>query len=164
MSELLRKALTEAERGDGFACAALGQLVIAVFDRASDAQNAEAMARISTQTARDNPTLVILTVVGPACTVPESSVRSRLISQVKAVQKQLVAAVTVIEGSGFRTAAVRGVVTGMTLLLKASSYPAKTFATVPEAANFLAGIVSIDAEYITRAVKQLREAGSNQDA
>ena len=165
VKELMRKALAEAERGDGFSSAALGSLVITVFDRASNAQNAEAMSRILTQAARANPTLAVLTVVGPDCTVPDATVRNRLTSQVQSIQKQMLAAVTVIEGSGFRTAAVRGVVTGMTMLLKASSsYPAKTFATVPEAADFLAGIVSIGAEDITNAVKQLRAAGLNQDA
>jgi hypothetical protein len=164
MSELLRKALLEAERGDGFAATAFGPLVITVFDRASNAQNAEAMARIMTQAARANPGVAILTVVGPNCKVPDSSVRNRLTSQVKTIQKQLLAAVTVIEGSGFRTAAVRGVVTGMTLVLKASSYPAKTFATVPEAADFLAGIVSMSADDIALAVEQLRATELNEEA
>ena len=163
VSELMRKALAEAEKSEGFRCTALGPLVIAVFDRASNGQVAEAMGRVLAQTARANPTLAILTVVGPECTVPDSSVRNRLTSDVKTIQKQLVAAVTVIEGSGFRTAAVRAAVTGMTLLLKVSSYPAKTFATVPEAGSFLAGIVSLSADDIADAVKKLRAAGSSPD-
>jgi hypothetical protein len=97
----------------------------------------------------------MLSVVGSDCTVPPASVRNRLISEVKSVQKQLIAAVTVIEGSGFRAAAVRGAVTGMTLLLRAS-YPAKTFATVRDAGEFLATIAPLGAEDITRAVEQLR--------
>jgi hypothetical protein len=164
VSELMRKALADAEGSDGFRCTALGPLVIAVFDRASNAQAAEAMGRLLAQTARTNPTLAILTIVGPECTVPDASVRNRLTSEVKTIQKQLLAAVTVIEGSGFRTAAVRAAVTGMTLLLKASSYPAKTFATVPEGGDFLAGIISIGSEHIANAVKQLRTSGSNPDA
>lgn len=156
VSELMRKALAEAEGRDGFRCTALGPLVIAVFDRTSNVQAAEALGRVLAQTARANPTLAILTVVGPDCSVPDSTVRNRLTSEVKLIQKQLVAAVTVIEGSGFRTAAVRAAVTGMTLLLKASAYPAKTFATVPEGGDFLAGILSIGADDIADAVKQLR--------
>lgn len=164
VNELMRKALADAEGSDGFRCTALGPLVIAVFDRASNPQAAEAMGRILAQTARANPTLAILTVVGPECTVPDATVRNRLTSEVKNIQKQLLAAVTVIEGSGFRTAAVRAAVTGMTLLLKASSYPAKTFATVPEGGDFLAGILSLRGENITEAVKQLRATGPSQDA
>ncbi|HEX4459222.1 MAG TPA: hypothetical protein VIA18_14690 [Polyangia bacterium] len=160
----MRKALAEAEGTDGFRCTALGSLVIAVFDRASNGQTAEAMGRVLAQTARANPTLAVLTVVGPQCGVPDSSVRNRLTNEVKSVQKQMVAAVTVIEGSGFRTAAVRAAVTGMTLLLKVSSYPAKTFATVAEGGDFLAGIVAIGADDITDMVKQLRAVRSTRDA
>lgn len=156
VNELMKKALADAEGSDGFKCAALGPLVIAIFDRASNSHTAEAMGRVLAQTARANPNLAILTVVGPDCSVPEATVRNRLINEVKGIQKQLFAAVTVIEGSGFRTAAVRAAVTGMTLLLKASAYPAKTFATVTEGGDFLAGIVSISSQDIVEAVKQLR--------
>ena len=162
VNDLMRKALADAEGTDGFRCTALGSLVIAVFDRASNPQTADAMGRVLARAASANPTLAILTVVGPECTVPDASVRNRLTSDVKSIQKQLIAAVTVIEGSGFRTAAVRAAVTGMTLLLKASAYPAKTFATVAEGGEFLAGLMSLSASDIAEAVTQLR-ARSNQN-
>jgi hypothetical protein len=153
--EQLKECLTGATRIDGFCAAALGPLAIAIFDRATTAQDADSVARLLGQVARAHPKLAVLSIVGSDCTVPDANVRNRLTSEVKNIQKQLIASATVIEGSGFRAAAVRGVVTGMTLLLRAS-YPAKTFATVREAVEFLAGIGPLAAEDITSAVDQLR--------
>jgi hypothetical protein len=155
VSEQLKECLTGAKRNGGFCAAALGPLAIAIFDRATTEQDAEAVARLLAQMARAHPSIAMLSVVGSDCTLPDAKVRNRLTSEVKNIQKQLIAAVTVIEGSGFRAAAMRGAVTGMTLLLRAS-YPAKTFATVRDAAEFLAGIAPLDAKDITNAIEQLR--------
>jgi hypothetical protein len=154
-SEQLKECLNGARRSGGFCAAALGPLAIAIFDRATTEQDAEVVARLLAQVARTHPTLAMLSIIGSDCTVPDANVRNRLTSEVKNIQKQLIAAATVIEGSGFRAAAVRGAVTGMTLLLRAS-YPAKTFATVRDAGEFLAGIAPLRAEDITNAVEKLR--------
>jgi hypothetical protein len=155
VSEQLKECLAGANRKDRFCAAALGPLAILIFDRGTTRDDAEAVAQLLTQVARVHPKLAILSVVGSDCTVPDASVRNRLTSEVKTIQKQLLAAVTVIEGSGFRAAAVRGAVTGMTLLLRAS-YPAKTFASVDEAGEFLDGIIELGGADITNAVELLR--------
>jgi hypothetical protein len=155
VSEELRECLIGAKHNGGFCAAALGPLAILIFDRGATEQDAEAAARLLAQVALACPSIAILSVVGPECTVPDAKIRNRLTSEVKNIQKQLMAAVTVIEGSGFRAAAIRGAATGMTLLLRAS-YPAKTFASVRDAAELLAGIAPLDAEEITSAVEQLR--------
>jgi hypothetical protein len=155
VSEQLKECLTGAVHIGGFFAAALGPLAIAIFDRATTDEDVDALARLLGQMARAQPSIAVLSVIGSDCTVPDAKVRNRLTSEVKNVQKQLIAAATVIEGSGFRAAALRGAVTGMTLFLRAS-YPAKTFATVRDAAGFLAGIAPVDAKDITNAVEQLR--------
>jgi hypothetical protein len=147
--------LAGAKRNRGFCAAALGPLAIAIFDRETTEEDAEGVARLLAQVSRAHPKLAMLSIVGSNCPVPDTNVRNRLTSEVKNIQKQLIASATVIEGTGFRAAAVRGVVTGMTLLLRAS-YPAKTFATAREAAEFLTGIAPLGAEEITNAVEQLR--------
>jgi hypothetical protein len=155
VSEQLQECLAGAVHIRGFCAAALGPLAIAIFDRATTDEDADAVARLLELTARVQPRIAMLSVVGSDCTVPEARVRNRITSEVKSIQKQLIASATVIEGSGFRAAALRGAVTGMTLLLRAS-YPAKTFATVYDAAGFLAEIATLDANDIMNAVEQLR--------
>jgi hypothetical protein len=154
-SAQLQECLSGARRDAGFCAAALGPLAIVIFDRAATDHDVEAVAQLLAEVARAHASLAMLTVVGSDCTVPEASVRERLTSEVKSIQRQLIASATVIEGSGFRAAAVRGVVTGMTLLLRAS-YPAKTFATVRDAGTFVAGVAPLGADDIANAVAQLR--------
>jgi hypothetical protein len=155
VSQLLQECLDGAVHNGGFCAAALGPLAIAIFDRATTEQDATAVAHLLGKISLAHPSIAILSIVGRDCTVPDASVRNRLTSEVKNIQRQLVAAATVIEGTGFRAAAMRGAVTGMTLLLRAP-HPAKTFATVLDAAAFLGQIAALDARGIAKAVDQLR--------
>src|SRR5262249_21212121 len=106
VSEELKECLSGAIHNAGFCAAALGPLAIAIFDRAATEEDAQAMARVLATIAPAHPSIAILSVVGRDCTVPDAKVRHRLTSEVKNIQKQLVAAATVIEGSGFRAAAI----------------------------------------------------------
>lgn len=147
--------LDPATRPPGFGVAAVGRLAIVVFDRTPSAHDAQAMGALLVEVARTHPTLNILSVVGTSCGVPSAEVREQLMRDVKAVQRYIGAVATVIEGAGFRGAAVRGAVTGMTVVLR-PSYPVKTFATVLEAAEFLSRSAGCSAGEVTLGVSRLR--------
>jgi hypothetical protein len=76
-----------------------------------------------------------LTVVERHAPLPSGSVRDELARFLSAASI-LKASAVVFEGSGFRAAAVRSVVTGLTLLAK-QPFPHKVFATVTQGSHWL---------------------------
>ncbi len=81
--------------------------------------------------------IALLNVVEPNAPAPPSEVRAALARIMVDFGHALKGSAVVHEGSGFRAAAVRGVVTGLTLLAR-PPFPHKVFATVEEASDWLA--------------------------
>jgi len=130
-------------------------MVVAVFDRAPSAMEAKGMAKASSAVVKAHKKVDFLTVVGADCKLPESDIRDQLTRDVKVVQTHIGVVATVIEGAGFGAAALRGAVTGMTLMLR-PNYPTKVFATVSGAAEFIAAANGLGALEVTVAVNRLR--------
>lgn len=141
----------------GFAVGALGRVAIAVFDRAPSVAEAQALAKVLSGVARTHQAVNILSVVGGECKLPEAAVRDQLIRDVKAVQGQIGYVATAIEGDGFGAAALRGAVTGMTLMLR-PSYPTKVFASIHAAAEFVVQGARLRSSEVAVAVVKLRDA------
>lgn len=76
----------------------------------------------------------MLTVIEQSASLPPADIRQRLSTALERTVDPVLSAV-VYEGSGFRAAAVRGVVTGLTALKKLP-YPHRVFASVNAASEW----------------------------
>ena len=147
--------LLNLKRLESIASASLGYVAINVWDRTPQVEDAQAVADVWSSVARAHPGLIILAVIGSECSVPDNAVRDVLTREVKRIKKQLLMVANVVEGVGFGAAALRGAVTGMTVLIQ-PSYPVKTFGTVAESAVFLAKNGAATAAEINEAVRVMR--------
>jgi hypothetical protein len=147
--------LKNVTRADGFAVAALGRVVIAVFDRAPFVAQARLMAKVLGAALRAHQAVNIFSVVGAECKVPDEAVRDQLVRDVRAVQAQIGVVATVIEGGGFSAAALRGAATGMTLMLR-PSYPTRVFASMQDGAEFVVKGAAVRPSEVAIAVARLR--------
>ncbi|HZS40192.1 MAG TPA: hypothetical protein VFF06_25350 [Polyangia bacterium] len=86
--------------------------------------------------ARQPSGIALLNIVEPSAPAPPSEVRGALARILTEFGHELKCSAVVHEGSGFRAAAVRGVVTGLTLLAR-QPFPHKVFATVDEASAWM---------------------------
>lgn len=75
--------------------------------------------------------VTFLTIVDAGAPVPSSEARTALASFMSQAGERIGASAVIFEGSGFRAAAVRSVVTGLTMLAR-QGYPHKVFATLTE--------------------------------
>jgi hypothetical protein len=113
-----------------------------------------------TRLASETHEVALLTVVEPNAPPPPSDVRDALAAVLAEFGKLIKFSAVAFEGTGFRAAMVRGVVTGLTLLAR-MPYPHKVFAGVPEAARWLIPNVHRlgwheSMEELTTAVAELR--------
>jgi hypothetical protein len=103
----------------------------------------------------------LLTIVEQAAPVPPGEVRSALARVLADYGASIRHSAVVHEGSGFRAAAIRGVVTGLTMLAR-PPYPHKVFAAIEEGCAWLAhGLATragwdVDGEQLLLAVNDLR--------
>lgn len=82
----------------------------------------------------------------------------RLVAEIRAkhAPKQLAIA-TVIEGDGFRAAAVRAVASGLNMLSR-EPFPSKNFDTLEDAVPWFASLAQVDAGRLSSAAKRFRFA------
>lgn len=105
--------------------------------------------------------LALITVVQDNCPMPPADARTDLGRWLGEISDRVQASAVVYEGQGFRSASVRGVVTGLTMIAR-QAYPHKVFATVAEGAAWLGtmassrGVRDISGEGIATAVRTLR--------
>lgn len=83
----------------------------------------------------------LLTVVEPNAPLPPGEVRDQLAALLGRLP-WITASAVVFEGKGFRAAAVRSVVTGLTLLAK-QPYPHKVFGTTEEGTQWLLSTMNL---------------------
>lgn len=104
----------------------------------------------------------LLTIIEQGAPMPSSEVRTALARFMTVAARVIKSSAVAFEGAGFRAAAVRGVVTGLTMLAR-QPYPHKVFATTPEAARWLAGSLKetakldVDSVALIGALEALRE-------
>ncbi len=87
----------------------------------------------------------LLTIIEAGAPMPSADARSELARFMTSAANRLKSSAVAFEGAGFRAAAVRGVVTGLTMLAR-QPYPHKIFSTVPEAAQWLATSMPVTAQ------------------
>lgn len=141
----------------GFNAGLVGPLHISVWDAAVTTEHARNAATLLTTLAKSEPRVLVLAVLGPNTPPPDGAVRDIFASEFARLGNRVMAVANVIEGQGFRAAAMRAVVTGLTLVVRAN-HPQKACATVEEGSLWIAeqSEGAVTASDITRAVLQLR--------
>jgi hypothetical protein len=94
------------------------------------------LRRALTATASKSEQIALVTIVEPNAPPPPSEVRDALARLLGEFGRTIRFSAVAFEGSGFRAAMVRGVVTGLTLLAR-MPYPHKVFAGVDESSRWL---------------------------
>jgi hypothetical protein len=108
--------------------------------------------------ARQPGHLLLMNVIEEGAPMPSSRARKALAAVLGRFADAIAASAVVCEGVGFRAAAVRGVVTGLTLIAR-QPYPHKAFPTVETASRWLAAReTGLSSDELTTAIDQLRQA------
>jgi hypothetical protein len=140
-----------------------GQLFVVVWKVNTTMEGVTALRQGVTQLGKKNPQGIgLLTVVEANAPMPSSEARDAIATFLREAGSFINASAVIFEGEGFRAAAVRSVVTGLTMLAK-QPYPHKVFAGITEAAAWLAPKVAggtIEPASMIQAVGSLRKKAS----
>lgn len=155
-------SLTSVVSGAGFAAGIVGPLHVTVWDTAVGVAHARMASDLLAKLGRNEDRVLVMAVLGPNTPPPDSVVREIFATEFGRLGPRVVAVANVIEGQGFRAAAMRAVVTGLTLVIRAA-HPQKACSTIDEGSHFLADLSDgrLTPSAITRAVFQLRSASAS---
>ncbi len=93
--------------------------------------------------AVEGQTYGLVTIIEADAPLPSSEARDAVAEFLKSVGDKCAVSAVIFEGAGFRSAAVRAVVTGLTMLAK-QAYPHRVFGSVEEAAPWYAPLAPKD--------------------
>jgi len=120
----------------GFRLGELGPVAISVWDAEPKLEHATRSVTLLRKVARSHDGIVLLAVLASDCALPNEAVRSALARGLTEIGGNVAAVANVVEGGGFRAAALRGVVTSLALVMR-PRYPQRVFESVPPACAFL---------------------------
>jgi hypothetical protein len=114
------------------------------------------------QLTRYQTGLYLLTVIEEGASLPPAEAREAVAIFLRTAAGKIRMSAVVHEGSGFRAAAVRSVVTGLSMLVRLP-YPHEIFATVEQAAKWLGStqFKDVDADYTVLAVSHARRSAES---
>lgn len=143
--------------GPGFASGIFGPLHLSVWDTAATLEQARSAAANLALLGRTEEQILLMAVLGPNCPPPDGAVRDVFAAEINRLNGRIAAIANIVEGQGFRAAAMRGVLTGLALVIR-SGQQHKACASVDEGSRFLAEHSQgrLTAAHIARAVIQLR--------
>ena len=143
--------------GDGLAIAEIDLVCVVIWREAVTAQRFEIQrAALENVVTRNKPHAGFLCVIEADVKPPSEELRRASSNMLATHQKNLRCAGGVIEGSGFKAALTRSVLSGMTLLMGERKSPISYFATVEEASLWMGGYMSLQPERFAKAVEALR--------
>lgn len=134
-----------------------------IWRRETTARGVEALSAAYRDHASRYPSGVyLLTIIEPGAPMPAPAERESIAVFLRMCGGRTRMSAVVIEGSGFRAAAVRSVVTGMAMLVRLP-YPHEIFGSLEQAARWLGSTpyADVDEDYTLLAVDDAR---SNADA
>jgi hypothetical protein len=104
--------------------------------------------------------LTEITLLGADVRMPDAEVRQALDAMVPRLAPYYACVAAVFEGSGFRAAMIRGVLTGFQLISRLK-YPHGVFETVADCACWVhaTGVVNVDLTAISEAAREVRAMG-----
>jgi hypothetical protein len=125
------------EEDDDFVLASWQQIFAVVWRRDTTLAGAQALDRECARFATKHPRGIgLLTIVSATAPMPASPVRQAMADFLTRGSTFIKCSVVLMEGTGFRAAAVRSVVTGLTMLAK-QAYPHRV-CSVPDAVTLFA--------------------------
>src|SRR5688572_27233637 len=120
-----------------FALASFRDCFMVIWRHETTLDGARALRRGCFGFAETRPRgIALLTIVEEEAPMPPSDARAEIATFLRDGSDRIKASGVVFEGSGFRAAAVRSVVVGLTMLAR-QKYPHKVFGNLKEAAAFL---------------------------
>lgn len=143
--------------GDGLAVAEAGPVCVVVWRSAVIVPRFEKQkAGLATVVANHPGKAAFLFVVEPTAAPPDEALRKASTQMVASHGDRLRCVAGVIEGTGFKAAVTRSVLSGMTLLLGKREVPVSYFARVGEASRWVSEHVVVDARELATAVEAVR--------
>lgn len=140
----MRRMIEEPALGGASTASAFGTwrtLAMLVWRTGVDVSTAQAFHRTASALARKPPGLLVLVhVIERTSAVPEDAVRKVFANVGPDIMAGGKCSIVVAEGDGLRGSLVRGVATGVTLLMR-SAFPVKVVATVPDAAAIATSVL-----------------------
>jgi hypothetical protein len=119
-----------------------------------------------------NQRVACLTIIEEKVELPNAESRTAVANIFRFNLEHIVCSANVMEGEGFRAAAVRGVVTGITLVAR-QPFPNHVFSSVTQAARWIAQAFAKEGDHVTasrlsasdliNAVDQVRRGGLSGD-
>ena len=150
--------LENVTRVRGFASGSFGPLAVSIWDAPARVDDARVAADLLSTVSRHSAPLLVLAVLGPETPPPDGPVRDMLAKRITELgDKKIACVANVVEGQGFRAAALRGVLSGMGAMIR-PKFPQITAATIPEASQALAENSQnrLTSLAIAQAVRELR--------
>lgn len=126
-----------SEATEDVTIATRGNWAIAVWlqtTRSSHVAEVRAAVRRARETA--GPDVVLLQLVAPQASMPDSSVRKALVEMLRSFEGIVTRSALVHVGSGFRASMIRSIVTGLNALSQ-QRFPHRVFSSLPEAVAWL---------------------------
>ena len=114
-----------------------GHVAIAVWRTETGLPQIQLCGAMMAALAKDHGQIGLVQIVEETCERLDGRGRTAVADMLAGGRKYICCSVVVFDGVGFRAAAIRGVVTGLTLLAR-PSFPHHVFAAVPLATAFLA--------------------------
>jgi hypothetical protein len=112
-------------------------LVAVIWKRLTLIEDIAFLQAVTRNTAHNVRPLALLQVVPPSAIAPEAPARTAVAKLLKDSDDIVSCSATVYEGSGFRAAMVRSIIAGINTLAR-QKYPTRVFATLNEAATWIA--------------------------
>ena len=144
--------------GDGLGIAEVGSVCLVVWRRAVVHQTfLRQRAALEALTARHERRVGFVTVIANDTPPPDDEIRKASIEMITKAADRLACVACVIEGSGFRAAATRSVLSGMAMLLPKMPTELKFVANIRAAGDFVAPRCDVASEALCHAHEALRE-------
>ena len=116
---------------------ALKNVTIIVWGGVADLQSVDCLARVGKERIRECPSgLSDVHVIGRQLGLPDAATRARLLEESRKATAHLAAVAAVIGGNGFWASAIRGLVTGMHVML-AGPFELRLFGENDDLADWL---------------------------
>jgi len=142
-----------------WSCGIWLDVLILAWRGVTDEERALVATSTMRELARTRERFAVVVVVEPAAHPPGSDTRPLFAAAMRACGRQVVGVAYVVPTDGFRGAAIRSAITGLSLLAR-EAYPTKAFRSIGEAAAWVAPRVSSETSValLESAVDQVRRA------
>lgn len=154
------RSIQVVDNTDDHAIAVWRDVVVILWKRETTLDGVAATGRGVKAALKGSPEgAALMTIVEAGAAMPPAEARDALARQLAEHGEHIRCSAVVYEGAGFRAAAVRSVVTGLSLLAK-QPFPHKVFATVNAASAWMAGLLpqgGLPTRDLVQAISDVRE-------